>query len=95
MEQSPSSEGSHENYPPFMEPEGSLLSHTNPINIFEPYFPKILFNIILPSMPRSSEWSLPFRLSNQNFARISHLLPARYMPRPSQPPSFDHPNIIW
>jgi hypothetical protein len=24
-------------------------------------------------MPRSSEWSLPFRLSNQNFVLISHL----------------------
>jgi hypothetical protein len=28
-------------------------------------------NIILPSMPRSSEWPLPFRFPNQNTGRIS------------------------
>jgi hypothetical protein len=37
------------------------------------YFPKIHFNIILPSTPRSSEWSLPSRLANQNFVRIFRL----------------------
>jgi hypothetical protein len=39
-------------------------------------------NIILTSKPTSSEMSL-FRLSNQNFARISHLPHVRYMPCPS------------
>jgi hypothetical protein len=33
---------------------------------YTPQFPDIHFNIILPSTPRSSEWSLPLRLSNQN-----------------------------
>jgi hypothetical protein len=28
---------------------------------------------MFPSMPRSSEWSLPFRFSDQNIACISHL----------------------
>jgi hypothetical protein len=32
------------------------------------YFPKIYSNIILPSTPRSSEWSLPFRFSD----RVGH-----------------------
>jgi len=41
-----------------------VLSHTNPIHTFPHYFPKINSNIILPPTPRSSEWSLPFRLSN-------------------------------
>jgi hypothetical protein len=31
-----------------------------------PYFPKIHSNIIFPSKPTSSEWSLPFRFSDQN-----------------------------
>jgi hypothetical protein len=45
----------------------------NPIHIFPPYFSKIHFNIIISSKPRSSEWSLPFRLPNQNFVRVCHL----------------------
>jgi len=48
-----------------------------------------------PSTPRFSEWSLPFRLSDQNFARIYHPSHACYMPRPSHTPSFDQPNNIW
>jgi hypothetical protein len=56
------------------------------------YFPMTYFNIILPSTPMSSEWPLPFRLPNKNVVRISH---PRYIPRPSHPPLFDHPNNIW
>jgi hypothetical protein len=43
-------------------------------------------------MPRSPEWSLPFRLFNQNIVRIS-CLPACYMPRLSHP-WFHHPNNL-
>jgi hypothetical protein len=52
-------------------------------------------NIILPSMPRSSEWSLSFRLSNQNFVHISHLPHACYMPCPTYPTWCDRPNGVW
>jgi hypothetical protein len=34
---------------------------------------KVHFNIILPSTPMSSEWSLPFRLYNQNSVSICHI----------------------
>jgi hypothetical protein len=37
----------------------------HPVHIFSPYFPKIHYNIIFPSTPTSSEWSLPFRFCNQ------------------------------
>jgi len=47
-------------------------------------------NIIIPSMSRSSKWSLPFRLSNQSIVLIFNLSHACYMPRPSNPPC-DHP----
>jgi hypothetical protein len=46
-------------------------------------------------MPRSCEWSLPFRFSDLNFVRIFHLSHACYMPRPTHPPRFDHPNNTW
>jgi hypothetical protein len=59
----------------------------------QPYSPKCHFHI-LPSKPWSSEWSLPFRLSNQHFVRISHLPHARYMPCPPHPPWFHHHNNI-
>jgi hypothetical protein len=45
-------------------------------------------------MPTSSKWSLPFRLSNQNTVRISHLSHACYMTRPSHTPWFDPLLII-
>jgi len=83
----------------FMEHEGSLLCSQELATIpypesAPPYFPNIQFNIIFPSMPRSSEWFLPFRFPNQNIIFISHLSNACYKPRPSHPHWLDHPNNI-
>jgi hypothetical protein len=50
-----------------------FLSQMNPVHTLSPYFFKSHFNIILRYTPMSSEWSLLFRLSNQNVARIFHL----------------------
>lgn len=50
-----------------------VLIQMNPIHTLQPKFPKIYFDIKLASMPRSSKWSFLFRLSNQNFMRISHI----------------------
>jgi hypothetical protein len=61
-----------------MEPEGSLPSSQQPatgpypepdesVPHFQTYFPNIYCNIILTSTPMFSEWSLTFRLSDQNF----------------------------
>jgi hypothetical protein len=50
-----------------------ILSQINPVRNFLPYFQKIHPNIIFPSTPRSPELSLPFRFSNQNILRISHV----------------------
>jgi hypothetical protein len=55
-----------------------ILCQMNLIHTSKSYVPKIHFNIVLSSMPRSSKWSLPFRLSNQNFVRISHLAHASF-----------------
>jgi hypothetical protein len=77
-------------------PPAFILSQINPIHILQPYIPKIHFNIIRPSTLRSSEWFLPFRISNKNVLWISHFPHARYMSRLSNPPWFDYPNnISW
>jgi hypothetical protein len=62
------------------------LSKMDPIYTFQ-LFPKICSNIIFRRKPRSTECSVHLGLSNQNFGC--------YLPRPSHPPLFDHPNNIW
>jgi hypothetical protein len=44
-----------------------------PIHTFQPYFPKINFSIILPSTPKSSQWSVYIKLCNHNFVHISQV----------------------
>jgi hypothetical protein len=44
-----------------------ILSQMNSVHKFTQYCPKIHSNIILPSVPMSSAWSLPFRFSDQCF----------------------------
>jgi len=51
-----------------------LLRQMNPAHDFPPCFSKIHSIIILPSMSRSYEWSLPFRFSKQNFVCMSLLV---------------------
>jgi hypothetical protein len=71
-----------------------ILIQINPIHTLLIYFHP--FNIVFPSMPRSYELSLPFRLSKQNYVRLcgSHLPHAYHMPRPFYPYS-GHSNNIW
>jgi len=71
-----------------------ILSQMHPVHTFPSYSPKVRSNIIFPSTPRSSHWSLLFRFSDQNFICISHFSHAHYMPRPSHPPCHDDPNNI-
>jgi len=68
------------NSPPLVH----ILSQMNLVHTFTPNFPKINVNAILPSTPRSSEWSLPFRFSKVLW--ISDLVCACYMSCPSHPP---------
>jgi hypothetical protein len=50
-----------------------ILSQTNPIHTFQPYFFKIDFNVIISSTPKSSYSSLFFRPPDQNIVHISHI----------------------
>jgi len=49
----------------------------NPAHTFQTYVFKTHFNIILPSIPRSSKWSPSFRFIHQS-------------PHPFLPPWFNH-----
>jgi len=54
----------------FLTARHLFLSQTNPVHV------KIRFNMILPSMPWSSEWSLSLRFPHQNSVCVSHPLSA-------------------
>jgi hypothetical protein len=61
-----------------------------------PYnLPKTDFESILPSTPRSSEWSLSFGLSHQKLVNFSVLSHARHMSRSPRSPWFDLPYDTW
>jgi hypothetical protein len=49
-----------------------ILSQRHPVHNNSPSFLKIHSNIIFPSTSMTSEWSLPFRFSDQNFVCVSH-----------------------
>jgi hypothetical protein len=67
----------------------TVLTQTNPVHTFPPYFPKIHSNVILPSTSATFDWSLSFRFSDQDDVYISYFSIARHV-RPSHPPWFHH-----
>jgi hypothetical protein len=50
---------------------------------------------ILPSMPSTFVWSVPFRLTNQKFYMNFSSLPFVLYAQPFHLPWFDYPNIWW
>jgi hypothetical protein len=51
-------------------PLAPILNQINPVHNLPPYFRKIHSNVMLPSLPRSSEWSLPFKYSYKKLVRV-------------------------
>jgi hypothetical protein len=78
----------------FIRARLSFLSRARWIQ-YIPSHPISLRSIIFPPTPRSSKWSLPYWLFNQNTVSISRMSHVSYMPRPINTPSFYHHNNIW
>ena len=77
-------------------PPVPILSQLDPVHSPTFHLLKIHLNIILPSRPGSSKWSLCLRFPHQNPVYASSVLHTRYMPRPSHYSRFYHPkNIGW
>jgi hypothetical protein len=68
-----------------------ILNHVEPVHILTTHLSNIHFNIILPFTPKMVSHLQVFRLK---FVCISHFSNVHYMPCPSHPPLFDHPNNI-
>ena len=77
-------------------PPVPILSQHNPVHISTSHLLEIDPNIIHPSTPRSSQWSLSLRVPHQNPIRPPLLTHTRHMPSPSHSSRFYHPhNIGW
>jgi len=77
----------HNSPPSFLIP-----NRFDPVHIPTSLFLKIHLNIILPSTPESSKWSLSLRFPHQDPAYTSPRPHTCYMPRPSHSSRFDHSN---
>jgi len=77
-------------------PPVRILSQINPIHQSIPHIPllKIHLNIILPSIPGSSKWSLSLRFPHQNPVYTFPLPHTCYKPRSSHYSRFDHSNNV-
>jgi hypothetical protein len=76
-------------------PPVPILTQISPVHRPPSHFSKIHFNIILPSTPGCSKWSLSLRSPHQYSVWNSRLPHTYYTPYPSQFSWFDHPNDIW
>jgi len=111
MEQGPSLEANRSSYSQYIprilwNPEGQLPRLQQPATCPYPepdqsspwlpsHFLYIHLNIILPSTPVSSKWSLSLSFPHPNPVRTHNLPHPYYMPRPSHPSRFDHLDNIW
>ena len=74
-------------------PSVPILSHLDSVQ--PPFhFLKIHLNIILPSKPGSSKWSLTFKSPHQKTVHASPLPHSRYMPRLPHSSRLDHSTIF-
>ena len=75
-------------------PSVPIPSQLDPVHTPTSHFLQINLNIIRPSTPGSSKWSLSLRFPHQNPVYNSTVPHTCYMPRPTHSFWFDHPNNI-
>jgi hypothetical protein len=75
-------------------PPAPILSQLDSVHALTSYFLKIHLNIILPSTPESSKWSISLTFPHQNPLYNSVLPHTCYIHRLSHSSPFDHPNNI-
>ena len=67
-----------------------ILSQTDPVHALPSHFLKILLNIIFPSTPGSSKWSLSFSLSLSQVSPTKHCIIHLYSPHTFNMPRPPH-----
>ena len=73
-----------------------VLNQINPVHALPTNFFKTCFNIIFPSTPRFSKWSLSLRLKHQNSLWTYSFPHMSLLPRPSHSSWFDHlDSSLW
>ena len=76
-------------------PPVPIQRQLHPVHASTSHILNIHLNIILPSMPGSSKWSLSLRFPHQNLVYTFPLPHMCYLSYPSHSSWFDHPNNIW
>ena len=76
-------------------PPSPVMNQNSPVCVPPSHLLNMHFNIILPSMPTSSKWSISLRSPYQNPLKTSPVPHTCHMPSPSHYFWFDHPNNIW
>jgi hypothetical protein len=77
------------------QPPVPTLSQINPVHALTSHLLKFYLNIILPSTPGSSKWTLSTRFPHQNPVYTSAFHQTCYILRPSHPSLFYHQINIW